>query len=280
MKESKEFYREKIKEMYQEHDLKFKKNIWNGKVTKPVVNNYKISLCTTCMDRLFDLKKTLPKNMEDNKEYTNLEFVILDYNSKDGLEKWVKENLMEHIQSGRLVYYRTETPKFYSMTKSRNLAFKAASGDIINNVDADNYVHSGFAEYLNVIANQFTEKVIFSKGLRMIRGRLGFWKNEFIDTLKGYDESIEDYGRDDHDLLNRALMAGFTLAQYGGKYFDKTNTPANKTKNMKTKDWKLSELRNELHMLDGIAKRKVEGNISEWGQDILIKNFKEEIVLA
>lgn len=280
MQGSKEYYREKIKEIHQKDELKFKKNIWNEKVTKPVVRNYKISLCTTCMDRLFDLKKTLPKNIEDNKEYSNLEFVILDYNSKDGLAEWVKENLMEYIQSGRLVYYRTETPKFYSMTKSRNLAFKAASGDIVNNVDADNYVHTGFASYINIIANQFTEKVIFSKGLRMVRGRLGFWKSEFIDILKGYDEGIEDYGRDDHDLLNRALMAGFTLAQYGGKYFSKTDSKSHQTNNMRTKDWKLSELRNELHMLEGIVKKKIEGNKAEWGQDKLVRNFEEEIIIT
>lgn len=280
MKKSREYYRKKIEEMHEKHDLDFPKKIWDGKITKPTTAQYKISLCTTCMDRGFDLKETLPKNIKDNENYPNLEFVILDYNGKDNLGQWVKKNLMEHIESGRVVYYRTETPKFYSMTKSRNIAFKLASGDIVNNVDADNFVKEGFVDHLNIMANQFSEKVIFSKGKNLIRGRLGFWKHEFIDTLKGYDEKIEDYGRDDHDLMYRALMAGFTLAQYGGKYFEKTASKSHQTENMRTKDWKLSELRNELHMLKNISKRIVRGNQAEWGQDTVIKNFTEEIVLA
>ena len=38
---------------------------WNGEFSSPdpPPNLYKISLCTTCMDRLSDLKITLPKKM-------------------------------------------------------------------------------------------------------------------------------------------------------------------------------------------------------------------------
>lgn len=280
MLKTKKYYRQKIDELHKKHDLNFEKKIWNGKLTEPVIQDFKISICTTCMDRAFDLKKTLPQNIEDNKDYPNLEFVVLDYNGKDKLGEWIKENMMEHIESGRLVFYRTERPKFYSMTKSRNLAFKAATGSIVNNVDADNYIHKGFAKYLNVLANQFPEKAIFSKGKRMLRGRLGFWKDEFMDTLKGYDEKIEDYGRDDHDLLNRAWMAGFTLVQYGGEYYSKTDSKSHQMDNMKIKDWKLSELRNELQTLETVINRKIKGNRAEWGQDVLVRNFTEEVILT
>ena len=271
---------DKIAELKANHNLNFEKKYWDGKFTKPLREQHKISICTTCMDRGFDLKKTLPKNIEDNKSYPHLEFVILDYNGKDQIGKWIEKNMMEHIESGRLAYYRTETPKFYSMTKSRNLAFKVATGEIVNNVDADNYVHKGFANYINAIANQFPEKVIFAKGKQLLRGRLGFWKDEFMNVLKGYDEKIEDYGRDDHDLYYRGLMAGFTLARFGGEYFSKTESASHQTENMKVSDWKLSELRNELYMLEGIVQRRIKGNEGDWGKDILIKNFKEEIILA
>lgn len=279
MHKSKKYYRDKIQEIHNSHKFDFEKKIWDGKITEPVISQYKISLCTTCMNRAFDLKKTLPKNIEDNKDYPNLEFVVLDYNSQDDLEQWMKDNMMSHIESGRVVYYKTTTPKFYSMTKSRNLAFRLASGDTVNNVDADNYVHKGFAAYLNVLANQFTEKVIFSKGKRMLRGRLGFWKHEFMDELKGYNEKMEDYGRDDHDLLNRAWMAGYTLVQFGGDYYSNTGSKSHQMDSMKIKDWKLSELRNELQMLEGMAKGRIKGNRAEWGQDKVIKNFEEEICL-
>lgn len=273
------YYTNRLKELEQDPNFKFEAKIWDGSLKKDVIKNYKISLCTTCMNRTHDLKQTLPKNIETNSEYNNVEFVVLDYNSKDGLGDWIKESMMQHIDSGKLVYYRTETPQFYSMTKSRNLAFKVASGDIVNNVDADNFVNQGFAEYVNILANQQTEKAIFAKGKKMLRGRLGFWKKEFIEILKGYSENIENYGNDDHDLLNRAWLAGFTMMWYGGKYYSNNGSRKHQTSNMKEKDWKLTEIQNKVISAENIIKRKIPGNDGSWGVDVLVKNFKEEIIL-
>ena len=53
--------------------------IWDGTVRHPVERLHTISLCTTCMGRADDLQRTLPLNIELNRGYPNLEFVILDY---------------------------------------------------------------------------------------------------------------------------------------------------------------------------------------------------------
>ena len=98
-----------------------------------------LSIVTRCMNRLYDLKKTLPKNIEDNKDYQNLEFVLLDYNSNDGLDKWVKTEMMQHIESGRLNYYRTDEPKYFCPNHSQNVTFKLAQNKIVANVDSDNF---------------------------------------------------------------------------------------------------------------------------------------------
>ncbi|WP_158563357.1 hypothetical protein [Chitinophaga silvatica] len=45
----------------------------------------KISFCTVCMGRLHHLRQTLLQNIADNTTYDNLEFVILDCNSEDGI---------------------------------------------------------------------------------------------------------------------------------------------------------------------------------------------------
>lgn len=58
------------------------------------------------MDRLFHLKKTLLKNIKNNITYPHLEFVLLDYNSQDGLEEWVVENCKEYLENGILKYHR------------------------------------------------------------------------------------------------------------------------------------------------------------------------------
>ena len=153
---------------------------WDGRFTKPQDKYHKISICTTCMDRLSDLKQTLPQNIKDNSDYPYVEFLVLDYNSKqDDVGGWIKSEMMEHIESGKLVYLRTEEPKYFDMSHSRNIAFLASSGDIVNNVDADAFTpptgEFGFATYINKLANEQPEKAIFAKSRQLLRGRLGFY---------------------------------------------------------------------------------------------------------
>jgi len=263
--------------------------IWDGNFCKDIIKNYKISFCTTCMGRLHNLRETLPKNIEDNKEYKNLEFVILDYNSQDGLEKWIRENMMRYIELGRVSYYRTNEPRYFSMAHSRNMAFKVATGDIINNLDADNYtkdcvknkgVDECFAFYLNRVANECGEKVIFAKGKRGMHGRIGFYKNEFMNILGGYDENLLGYGCDDHDLVRRAWSFGFIMYWWGGKYYSRMKT-STKEKNMNMeRSWKITENENKVKSENNIKDGKFKANEGKcWGKGILIKNFKEEVVL-
>ena len=90
--------------------------------------------------------------------------------------------IQEIIEEGILNYYKTTEPEFYSMAISRNIAFKVAQGDIVNNVDADNLVGKGFASFINMLANETPEKAVFTKGKRMMHGRIGFYKKEIGDT--------------------------------------------------------------------------------------------------
>ncbi len=45
----------------------------------------RIAFCTTCKNRANHLIRTLPQNLNDNADYEDCVFVVLDYNSKDGL---------------------------------------------------------------------------------------------------------------------------------------------------------------------------------------------------
>lgn len=270
-------------------NIKPEYKIWDGKFTKEIKKQYKISLCTTCMNRTKDLMETLPFNIVCNRKYTNLEIVILDYNSKDGLEDYIKKGMKDHIDSGLINYYRTTEPKHYSMTHSRNIAFKLASGDIVNNIDADNYTLEDisfknepelcFAEYINKLANQAEEKAIFAKGKRLMRGRLGFFKNEFINDLGGYDEQLKGYGHDDHDLMLRAWELGYTLYWFGGQYLNRIKTSTEKkNENMEIKDWRITETTNKQISENNINNKIFKANQNfHWGKAKLIKNFKEEI---
>ena len=256
----------------------FTPTFWDGAI-KEVTKFHSISFCTTCMGRLDDLAQTLPVNIESNKQYGgDLEFVILNYNSNDNLDTWMLNSMQEFIDSGEVTYYKTIEPKYYSMSHSRNIAFKVARGDIVNNIDADNFTNAGFAEHINLLANQQPEKAIFAKGKRMLRGRLGFYKKEFIDLLGGYSEDITGYGTEDHDLMYRAFALGFKMMWYGGTYFNSTKSKKHQIANYFNKDWKYTEKRNKVISLFNIYYKRYKANSGiEWGKAHLIKNFKEEI---
>lgn len=176
---------------------------------------YRISFCTVCMNRLDHLKKTLPDNIANNGEYENLQFVLLDYNSTDGLEEWVRSSMKDYIESGRLVYYKTFEPMNFHRSHSRNLAFKLAAGEILCNIDADNYTGKGFASYINMSFRG--EDNIFLSALQPSRkivkndvlGRICVRAVDF-KAVHGYDELFSGYGFEDYDIIQRLEMNGIT----------------------------------------------------------------------
>lgn len=174
----------------------------------------KISLCTVSMNRLYHLQETLPSNIRDNADYDAVEYVILDYNSTDGLETYMKDNFSKLLSTGKLKYFKTMSPTFFHRSHSRNLVFKLASGNILCNVDADNFTGPGFASYVNA---QFCENQnIFLTPLDVentnnrqkdVLGRICLTKSDFY-KLRGYDEHINSYGFEDFDLVYRLEMNG------------------------------------------------------------------------
>lgn len=258
--------------------------IWDGNFTRPVKKMYSISLCITCMDRLYNLKKTLPVNLGLEQGYPFLEFVVLDYNSKDGLGEWIKNNMMEHIESGRISYYRTEEPEYFSMSHSRNIAFKVARGDIVLNLDADNYTAKDTEDppkephsyFINRMANETTsKKAIFAKGKSSMHGRIGFYKNEFINDLGGYDEGLLGYGHDDHDLVKRAWGLDYSMYWWSRQpYYSRIKTSRKEKNANMERNWKETENENKYKSAMNIRNKIFKANLNNhWGKATLVKNF-------
>jgi glycosyltransferase involved in cell wall biosynthesis len=174
------------------------------------VKTYKISFCIVCMNRLHHLEQTLLANILDNADYPDLEFVMLDYNSSDGLEQYVKTSLQQYIDSGILVYYKTTGPVYFNRSHSRNLAFKLASGDLICNIDADNYTGRHFASYINDEFNKEDKMFLTVIGQlfkKDVLGRICVRREDFY-KIRGYDEKMNNYGFEDYDFVNRLELAG------------------------------------------------------------------------
>jgi hypothetical protein len=151
----------------------------------------KISFCTTCKDRLFHLSQTLPANLINSSKFFNKEFVILDYNSQDGLYNWAKKHLRYWERIGVVKYLRTSTPKFFSPAHAKNIAHRNASGDILCNLDCDNFIVEGFCEYLIQVFSKPNQ--YFLSGSEDAFGNNGCCgkiatKKEHFYSVNGYDE--------------------------------------------------------------------------------------------
>ncbi|MGZ7107528.1 MAG: glycosyltransferase [Methanobacterium sp.] len=179
------------------------------------MSKYKISFCIAIMNRLHHLKHTLLQNIKDNEDYDNLEFIILDYNSKDGLNDWIETNMLRYVTSKKIVYYKTHDPKSWSPSHSRNMAMKLATGGIVCNINADHFLGKNFAKYVNKSfckdANIVLTPIDFyktQKGYFPAKDTLGkvcLKRSDFI-SIRGYDESMNKHGFEDYDLVNRLEM--------------------------------------------------------------------------
>ncbi|GHV58384.1 hypothetical protein FACS1894182_10430 [Bacteroidia bacterium] len=166
------------------------------------------------------IQETLVKNIEDNFLVDDVEFILLDYNSTDGLEEWVK-TLSKYIDMGILTYYRTTIPENYHRSHSRNMAFRLSNAEIVCNLDADNFLGQGFADYVfNEFDKHGTRKIFLTSNfsLRDTLGKFCASQNDFMQ-IKGYNESLSGYGVEDIDLYARFVKMGLKQIIFYEKKF-------------------------------------------------------------
>jgi len=239
----------------------------------------KLSFCTTLMDWMDYFKDVFLQNMQDYKGCENhVEFVVLDYNSKDGLPEFIKKHGAPYIESGLLNYYRTiEEYKYLHMAHSKNIAHKLATGDIVCTLDGDNFAVKGCAERILDLCKPYDSNVILRRGKGCIRGKVAVFKNDFIEKLGGYDERYEGHDGVDRDFFERASkILKFKEIHFGKKFFNRLgndlNTKYNKYKKLdKPKDIKKEALNSRKQGIGNPNAGKI------WGSANLMKNFETKI---
>ena len=170
------------------------------------------TLCyfTVVMNRLHHVEKTLPANLRNNSSDSTC-FLILDYNSQDGLQDYILENYQQELKRGKLAYHRYAHAKYFSHSHSRNMAVRLADTPFVCNLDADNFTGEGFDAYLLeqfalhpqvVISALSNEQQIYGAFGRMATRR------EHFAAVGGYDESFKGYGFEDYDLVHRLEQSG------------------------------------------------------------------------
>jgi len=170
----------------------------------------KISFCTTCMDRLYHLKETYLANLHNCKSYPDAEFVLVDYGGRDGVSEWVEGNLGEFLDSGRLKFMRADEPRYWVAAHAKNIAHRAATGDILCNLDADVTLPNGFCGYVR--RSFLGDRIVMSfrsedaDGNNGCAGFVAATREDFY-SVNGYDESINlGWGYDDLNYQFRVRM--------------------------------------------------------------------------
>ena len=167
----------------------------------------RISYATTCKNRLHHLRETLPVTLGNIGP--DAEVVLLDYDSRDGLAEWVKSALGGFITSGRVRYVQLADEAPWHMAKAKNVAHLLATGEVVCNLDADNWVTAEYAEWLRSVF-QDGERVIAHMPRSACGGGFGSVALRMEDFIRvgGYDERFGLWGHDDCDLIDRAILGG------------------------------------------------------------------------
>ena len=246
----------------------------------------KVSLCTTCMNRLFHLRETYLKNIQNCSDHEDTEFVLLDYNSNDGLEEWAKQNLSEHIQSGKVKFYKTNEPIYWVAAHAKNIAHKMATGDVLANLDCDIMVPKGFSRYVSDIFSR-DERIVMSfssddmNGNHGCAGIVGALKRDFY-SVNGYNEDMNlGWGYDDMNYQFRVRMHNELSLFTPPKmcmcipHGNEVRTANCQLKDIEiTKDMSFNMCQDSAYEKDYVANK---GN--KWGSANLTENFRNNLLV-
>ncbi len=236
------------------------------------------------MGRLHHLQQTLSKNLECTAHLPEVEFILLNYSSPDALEDWAKAEMGEAIQRGRLAYYRADGFTHFRMAHAKNVAHRLATGEIVCNLDADNFIGEGFAEFLIETFASGGRVFVRSPISRGTHGRIAFRKTDFT-TLGGYDERMSyGWGFEDQDMIHRARIFGLRelpIPKDRGFLLALNHSHEDRTMLSECRTRADSDREHKRIARDNAAAGRITANYgSGWGVAPLAKNFALDIPLA
>jgi hypothetical protein len=161
---------------------------------------------------LWQLQQTLPQNLEDNWDLrSDIEFVLVDFDSNDGLREWVLKHFKNELTEGYLKYFFTKELMGWHASIAKNTAHLLASGNVLTNLDCDNFTGKSGAQFVLDSFENHNRPVV----LHQFRGG---WSDgsfgrisvhqELFSCIGGYDEKFAPMGFQDLDLMVRLYVMG------------------------------------------------------------------------
>jgi hypothetical protein len=237
-----------------------------------------VAFCTTCKGRVQHVEETLPKNLRNN---PRARVVLVNYNSPDHLDDFVRRHHMADIEAGRLSVYRFTEPGAFRMAHAKNLAHRLAmaeGADALVNLDADNFAGPGFDEYvaeeLSAGAGDVFLWAHMKKGemRRGISGRIAVTRHAFL-AAGGYDEVFSTWGPDDKDFNGRLRRLGFEAREIAPAYL----SAITHTDRMRFREYPHLEGADVIEDFDLPGRKHVRvANAGRFGLGVVYKNFGRE----
>lgn len=228
------------------------------------------------MNWLAYLSKTLPVNLAFADPETE-EYVLLDLASTDGTDDYIRDKFMWAIKLGVLVYCRAEAIRYYDPSLAKNCAIKLSSGDLVCNLDGDNFADAEFASYLRKSFDQLQINALLYPGLTDRSGRIAVWR-VILDSLGGYDEDLRGYGSEDVDLRERLTRMGGPILFGDPSRYHSILNPDKTIGCYAIKDIQKTDGINRGKSMENARAGKVEANQGKsWGKIIVKQNFRDYV---
>lgn len=189
---------------------KYRPNPFANKDPKDI----RLTFCVTHKNRTKYLQQTLAQNLSDNRSNPNVDFVLVDFDDDMSTVDWLKSEFKEELKNGGLKVYHSDDLDEWHSPKAKNCAHALAEGDILVNLDCDNYTGPDGGSFL---VKRFLEApheiVLWQYSRRKLDGsfgRIAIAKDTFYH-LGGYNESFLPMGFQDGDLIKRAKALGLKI---------------------------------------------------------------------
>lgn len=232
-----------------------------------------ISYCTSVKNRFEFLQQTLPKNMDDCAGDAQVQFVVLNYNCPDPrTDQWIESSFQNEMATGRLIYAKIFDAPDFNFPHARNVCFRLATHELCCNVDADNFIGSGFSRFLRRAMSREGRFVHGPRDGRGLRGRIGFRKDDWLD-IRGYDERFVGRLPEDRNLIDRLTLKGLISVEIADESFCRALQHSEASRyefsafDKKERVQKLEEWRKKVELRpnpQGFGKARVLKNFSEW----------------
>jgi len=171
-----------------------------------MMENVKRFFVSPLKNRLWQFCQTYHKNLEILEKYDNYYWLILDFNSIDGVEKYINSL----PKNNKIIFLRSkiETPFHCSINKNQTaICGIELGGENIFSLDIDNFISDDTIYEFSKVREGRGLHQVSDNGTLGSFGRIAFNKNDFLN-IHGYREDFAPAHSHDADLVERLRMSG------------------------------------------------------------------------